>query len=190
MKKHIIFDNYNVTENYDLAIENLIENGYYSTAEEIPEAEIWEEVADMEHIWFDDERTMMEEFFSGKTLLVCGSVGRWNGRFAAGKVIEYDDLWKCWSDCDYISIYDEGGHFYIKASHHDGTNIYEVKVLTEKVQSCILIGIMAGAVHAGINSDCQNKKYMNDSGKMPNTHIYRTMRVKYSAAKHDKEAEI
>ncbi len=132
MKKHIIFDNYNVTENYDLAIENLIENGYYSTAEEIPESEIWEEVANMEQIWFDDERTMMEEFFSGKTLLVCGSVGRWNGRFAAGKVIEYDDLWKCWSDCDYIGIYDEGGHFYIKASHHDGTNIYEVKVLTEK----------------------------------------------------------
>lgn len=132
MKKHIIFDNYNVTENYDLAIENLIENGYYSTAEEIPESEIWEEVADMEQIWFDDEREMMAEFFSGKKLLVCGSVGRWNGNFAAGKVIDYDDLWKCWSECDYISIYDEGGHFYIKASHHDGTNHYEVKVLTEK----------------------------------------------------------
>ena len=132
MAKNIIFDNYDVSANYDYALENIIENGRYTTAEEVPESEIWGEVAFMEQINFEDEEAMMKDFFDGKMLLVCGSVGRWNGNFSAGKVIEYSELWKCWADCDYISIYDENGHFFIKASHHDGTNVFEVKVLTEK----------------------------------------------------------
>lgn len=132
MKKHIIYDNYNADDYREGAIENLMENCGYNSIEDIPEAEIWDEIAEMQSYYFDDEEERMRDFFRWKKLLVCGSVGRWNGDFAAGKVIDYDDLWKCWADCDYISIYDEGGHFYIKASHHDGTNLFEVKVLTEK----------------------------------------------------------
>lgn len=132
MNKHIIFDNYNLDDYREVAIENMIENGNYSEAADIPESEIYEEINFLMEIYWDDERHMMENYFDGKTLLVCGSVGRWNGKFAAGKIITYDELWKCWADCDYISIYDKGGHFYIEASHHDGTNHFEVKILTEK----------------------------------------------------------
>lgn len=132
MKKHIIYDNYNGDDYREGAIENLMENCGYTSIDEIPEAEIWDEIATMQAYYFDDEKDMMQNFFDGKMLIVCGNVGRWNGNFAAGKVITFDDIWKCWENCDYISIYDEGGHFYIRSSHHDGTNLFEVKILTDK----------------------------------------------------------
>ena len=132
MNKHIIFDNYDPDAYREGAIESLLENCDYSEAADIPESEIYEEINFLTEIYWDDERHMMENYFDGKMLLVCGNVGRWNGNFAAGKIIDYSELWKCWADCDYISIYDEGGHFYIEASHHDGTNCFEVKILTEK----------------------------------------------------------
>lgn len=131
-KRNVIFDNYDVNVWYDYAVENIIENERYSEKEEIPETEIWDEVAFLQQLNFDDEMEMMKSFFEGKTLLVCGNVGRWNGSFPAGKVIEFDELCNCWNDCDYIKIYDENGHFFIQASHHDGTNVFEVKILTEK----------------------------------------------------------
>ena len=113
-------------------MENLLINEVYADESEIPDSAIYDEIYDMLKMYWDDEKSMMEDFFDGKTLLVCGTCGTWRGNLAAGKVIAYDELWKCWKDCDYISIYDEGGHFYIKASHHDGTNHFEVKLLTEK----------------------------------------------------------
>lgn len=36
------------------------------------------------------------------------------------------------TDCDYVHLYDENGHFYMQCSHHDGTNYYEIKKLTDK----------------------------------------------------------
>lgn len=35
-------------------------------------------------------------------------------------------------DCDYIRIYDENGHLFLKCSHHDGTNLYEIKKVTKR----------------------------------------------------------
>ena len=134
MKKHTIYDNYDFEMWEECARESILDrradDGDDNT--EISDGELWDEVSFLQEIYWDDERAMMQDFFDGKTLLVCGSLGLWDGRFAAGKVISYQDLWKCWEDCDYIQIYDEGGHFYITGIHHDGRNCFEVKLLTEK----------------------------------------------------------
>ena len=132
MRKNMIYSNYDFDDYKEGAIENLMENCGYESAKEIPEREIWEEVYTLQEIYWEDEKYMMKDFFEGKTLLVCGVCGLWNGNFAAGKVIAYNELWRTLNDCDYWEIYDEGGHFHIKGSHHDGTNHFEVKVLTEK----------------------------------------------------------
>lgn len=134
MKKHIIYSNYDADDYKEGAIENILYNfaDEYADESEIPENVIYDEVYDMMEMYWEDEEHMMREFFDGKTLLVRGTFGSWHGDLPAGKVITYGELWKCWKDCDYIELYDEGGHFYIKASHHDGTNCYEVKLLTEK----------------------------------------------------------
>lgn len=137
MRKNTIFDNYDVTAAYNYARDELWEmrderGNDWESIDDIPEREIWDEVSFMEEIYWEDARAEMKEFFDGKTLLITGTFGSWRGALPCGKVITYDDLWLAWKDCDYVEIYDEDGHFYIRSSHHDGTNHYEVKVLTEK----------------------------------------------------------
>lgn len=132
MRKNRIFSNYNPDDYREGAIENLMENCGYKSAEEISEDTIWEEIYLMLDDYWTDEQYNIEEYLSGKSLLVCGSVGLWDGRFAAGKIVSVDKLWDCLNDCGYWEVYDEGGHLHIKGSHHDGTNCFEVKVLTEK----------------------------------------------------------
>ena len=39
---------------------------------------------------------------------------------------------KAAKDCDYIHLYDKNGHLYLKCSHHDGTNYYEIKKVTDR----------------------------------------------------------
>lgn len=132
MRKIMIYSNYDFDDYREGAIENLLINEVYEKEEDIPENAINEEIYECMEMYWEDEKHNMREFFSGKKLLVCGTVGRWNGNFAAGKVINYDELWKTLDDCGYWEVYDKGGHFYIKGSHHDGNVSWEVKILTEK----------------------------------------------------------
>lgn len=134
MKKHLIYSNYDFDDYREAAIENILCNcpDEYADESEIPEETLCEEIYFLQEMYWNDEEEMMKDFFDGKTLLVRGTFGSWRGALPAGKVITYSDLWKCWKDCDYIELYDEGGHFFIRASHHDGTNHYEVKLLTGK----------------------------------------------------------
>lgn len=132
MRKNLIFSNYNSDDYREGAIENLMENCGYVSEEEIPESEIWNEIWFMQNDDWALESGEIDQYLAGKSLLVCGSVGLWDGRFAAGKIVSGGKLWDCLKDCDYMEIWDEGGHLHIKGSHHDGTNCFEVKVLTEK----------------------------------------------------------
>ena len=63
-----------------------------------------------------------------------GTNGRWNGTFEAGTIFtDFMDMYReAMTDCDYVHLYDENGHFYMQCSHHDGTNYYEIKKLTDK----------------------------------------------------------
>ena len=73
----------------------------------------------------------------GRFLLV-GDIGTWHGRYAGGCYIEtFDDLYKFWRDCRDIKVWDEGGHLYIKASHHDGTNYAEMREITTRGEEYI-----------------------------------------------------
>lgn len=132
MGKIVIFSNYDSDDYREGAIENVMLNCPYETEEEIPEEKIWEMIYLMQDDDWAEEQHNIEEYLSGKSLLVCGSVGRWDGRFAAGKIVTGGKLWDCLDDCGYWEIWDEGGHLHIRGSHHDGTNSFEVKVLTEK----------------------------------------------------------
>lgn len=134
MKKHIIYSNWDTDDYREMAVENILINreDEYTDESEIPDDVLYNEIYECMNYTWDDEWSMVKDFFEGKTILVCGQVGTWRGNMDAGKVISIDELYKCWNNCDYLEIYDEGGHFYIRAAHHDGTNYYEVKLLTEK----------------------------------------------------------
>ena len=118
-EKQFLFDEYNHENNW-------------CTVNDVPDAEVWESLRfNYEALWNDFSvmlRTMYESWY-----IVVGEVQRWNGSFSGGKV--FGSLREAieWviQDCDYIKVYDENGKFKIQCSHHDGTNNYLIKAITE-----------------------------------------------------------
>lgn len=136
MRKNYIYSNYYDSDREKYTREYLFEEYAteegWETIDDIPDNRVWEEMNFNDEIEWDDARAEMRNFFEGKTLLVTGYAGTWRGNLAGGAIIGYDELWKCWEHCDYVEIYDEGGHFYINSTHHDGTNSWEIRILTEQ----------------------------------------------------------
>ena len=134
VKERIIFDNYDPEEAYpDKKIkEMLLEcDGY--TEEEIYASDIQERRNWEMESWWDIEQENITNFFKGKTIMISGSIGRWDGTRQGFNIGEFWHLFcEYTKDCGYWKLYDENGHFYITCSHHDGTNCYEVREITEK----------------------------------------------------------
>lgn len=66
-------------------------------------------------------------------IIATGTVGRWDGRSKGGKVIEtLDEFYSLLKDCDIIKVEQDEKALYITATHHDGTNYYTLRELTQK----------------------------------------------------------
>jgi hypothetical protein len=114
------------------------DDGEWETKEDVPDNDVYEELQFQNDINWEDFQIELEGFLIGHSWLVMGSVGLWTGRHSAGKVISsFVELCDVWKDCDYLNIYDENGHLYIECSHHDGTNYFELKRLTDKGEEFI-----------------------------------------------------
>ena len=129
-KERIIFDNYEPWNYEEDARENLIINGI----EEPSTDDIYNEIYELLSIEWEYNKRDLENFFDGSTWILFGTAGLWNGNFAAGTIFaDFTEMFdRAIKDCDYWKIYDVNGHLYFKCSHHDGTNFYEIKQLTEK----------------------------------------------------------
>lgn len=105
----------------------------WESLSDVSDHEVWEEIAVQDEFNWSDEKYELEKFFDPGYWILQGSFGLWWGRPRGGFIFDsFKEMAKAWNDCDYIRLYDENGHFYIDAAHHDGTNHYEVKRLTEK----------------------------------------------------------
>ncbi len=85
--------------------------------------------------YFDDVICEIQNYESkhGKqTYVVLASIGRWNGTFDGGTISEGMEsvLRQCFED--YNHVYVDGRRFKVEAVHHDGTNFFEIKELTQK----------------------------------------------------------
>ena len=108
------------------------ESNGWNSPEEVPCEEMWNELSFQNEINWNDFEAEAKKFFDDY-FLVKGSIGRWNGRFYGYKMVtNFNELCTLWNDCDYITIKDINGKFQIEATHHDGTNYYEVKRMTHK----------------------------------------------------------
>lgn len=110
---------------------------------DVSDDDVWACVYDIDHEDYNDTIDKLKEFFSTEdhvpyraTFIIFGSIGRWDGTSSGFDVFRGEDFasafYKATKDCDYIKVWDENGHLYIKCSHHDGTNNYEIKRLTER----------------------------------------------------------
>lgn len=122
-----IFDNWG-NNRYELARENLIENGNTAPTED----EIWEEADWMEQIDWGDAKQELDSFFDGETVIARGRIGRWNGTFDGWNYGDFNEV-RCdlLKYCDYMTLDDSRGHFGITGIHHDGRNYCEVRILTQ-----------------------------------------------------------
>ena len=105
----------------------------WETMDDIPDQKVNDFVYSNEEFDWDNFKVEFSNFIkkSDYGFLLVGDVGTWRGSIGGGCYVnEFDDLYKFWDGCDYIKVYDEGGHLYIKASHHDGNNHAELKELT------------------------------------------------------------
>lgn len=131
MEERIVYNNYDVWNDYgEAARENLSENGNADPSEN----EIWEEIYFLSGLHWEDEEAELQRFFKGSRWLAVGALGLWTGRHAAGDVFDSfeDFFYKAIKDCDFWKIWDENGHLFLKCSHHDGTNFFEIKRLSER----------------------------------------------------------
>lgn len=113
-RNYVLFDNY---EGYDYE-----------------EYESYEVIVDLQAEDWDNMKRELDDDFGNSQLLVVGTVGLWNGNFAAGKLCkDVDEIFTgVLTDCDYRKVWYENGHLYIRGSHHDGTNEYEIKKVTDR----------------------------------------------------------
>ena len=131
----IIFDNYDVDEQYtDEDIKEMaIECEWIDNADDVTDAMISEWKQEQMEIDWEEVKREIKNFFDGKTVMFCGSLGLWRGTYAGGKVGDFWELFnKVMEDCWYFKLEDIKGHLYLTCSHHDGTNRFEIKVLTDK----------------------------------------------------------
>lgn len=76
--------------------------------------------------------TILKDFCEGKTFVLQGTVGTWQGKMLGGFIFNSPDgFYRAIEKCDDFAFYDDRGRLLIECDHHDGHNSYEVKELTE-----------------------------------------------------------
>ena len=132
-KERIIYDNYSLEKMLDDVKDELVKKGFYLSSEDVPENIAWEEVHVIDSLNWEEEISRLKDFMEGKVFVVKGRIETWKGSYDGGAIIQsFDELRPAWNDCSFIKIYDIDGHFHIQASHHDGTNYFEMKKLSKK----------------------------------------------------------
>lgn len=128
--KRTLFDNYEFEKYEEIARESLAENADDTAPSEDT---VLEFAADIESSDFTYTLDTLKSFFDGKKVMFTGAVGRWCGNHTGFDIGDFDDLFSEYTkDCDYFEIYDDNGALYIRCSHHDGTNLFQVFTLTNK----------------------------------------------------------
>lgn len=96
---------------------------------------IWSNMNDTEDpelqcMYLEDERQNLNIIADGR-ILVIADLGLWNGRRQGYKILgkRVSDI--LFSDADYVEWYSDGHNIKATATHHDGTNYYEYRVIRE-----------------------------------------------------------
>ena len=131
--KHTLYSNYYGWISEDEIRQYLWDCEYIDHLDEATDEMIYNEMYELERMYWDDISYELKHFFDkGNAWLLTGSIGRWDGNYRGGYIFNtFEEFCKCFEDCAYIEIVDNKGHLEIKCSHHDGTNFYEVKRVSD-----------------------------------------------------------
>lgn len=131
--KHTLYSNYYGWISEEEIRQYLWDCEYIDHLDEATDEMIWNEMHSLEEMYWNDISYELKHFFDkGNAWLLTGSIGRWDGDYRGGYIFNtFEEFCDCLKDCDYIEITDNKGHFEVKCSHHDGTNFYEVKRVSD-----------------------------------------------------------
>lgn len=131
--KHTLYSNYYGWISEDEIRQYLWDCEYIDHLDEATDDMIYNEMYELERMYWDDISYELKHFFDkGNAWLLTGSIGRWDGNYRGGYIFNtFEEFCECLKDCDYIEITDNKGHLEVKCSHHDGTNFYEVKRVSD-----------------------------------------------------------
>ena len=124
MKKHIIWSN------RDLNIEDWKDFLEEEHPEVDDEYEQYELVANLNAQYLDDEYANLNKPTDGR-ILVIADLGLWHGRRQGYKILNRNVNNIFSTGEDYTEWYSDGYNIKAIASHHDGTNFYEYRVIRE-----------------------------------------------------------
>lgn len=131
--KTVVYSNYDLGEIFDEIRKELILDGNETPSED----EVWAEIYATDECDWDTAESELADFFMnhGNKWIVAGDVDRWNGTYGAYGIFEtLQEFWKLRldEDCDYMEFYDENGTLHFNCTHHDGTNNFVIKQLTDE----------------------------------------------------------
>ena len=131
--KYTLYSNYYGWIDEEDVKQELIDCERAENEEDITDEMIWDEMHCLEEEYWDDFSYELKHFFEkSNAWLLTGSIGRWDGDCRGGYIFNtFEEFCRCFEDCDYIEITDDAGHLEVKCSHHDGTNFYEVKRVSD-----------------------------------------------------------
>lgn len=131
--KHTLYSNYYGWISEDEIRQYLWDCEYIDHLDEATDEMIYNEMYELERMYWNDISYELKHFFDkGDAWLLTGSIGRWDGNYRGGYIFNtFEEFCKCLEDCAYIEIVDNKGHLEVKCSHHDGTNFYEVKRVSD-----------------------------------------------------------
>lgn len=157
-KERIIFDEdpYYGSDGEELAIEDLMERDGLTEEEVREEYDIFEHAMEMRDLDYEEEIAALTDYLdkgksdlssaenplAGNKVLVCGSIGRWDG--VRGGFSPFDSFEEAistspsrfgegnpFADCEIQKVWDENGSLFVHGAHHDGSVTVEVRQLTD-----------------------------------------------------------
>lgn len=97
--------------------------------------EYWEQCYRIFENDWDDFEDNMEYSAWNLPCMITGVLGLWNGRPTIEPVYcetLIEAIQKCFSGCDDAEVILENGYITVLGKHHDGTNVFEIHILSKK----------------------------------------------------------
>lgn len=132
MSNYVFYDNYDLDDLFEETKKELLDSETY-TEDELTDDVVWSCVYDIDAENFDNIFQEIKNWADNNQVLFIGSVGRWNGTFAGGEIGDFSTLFtEAIEDCNYYKIWEEDNILNLKCSHHDGTNYFKIRILTDE----------------------------------------------------------
>jgi len=143
MKNQLLYsdDLWGMYGSFDKAKESLkeviMENKDYESEEEITDKDVFDQFGFDDEIFYEDFCNELNHYFNqlgDNRLIISAQLGRWNGTFEGGKILDdFEQIRsQIFSSYDNIIVSSKDNCLYIEGLHHDERDYFYVYQLTDK----------------------------------------------------------